>query len=86
MIEMPKGIYNRTTCKPRTNKNIIRQYAEFCLREDIVAQLQSITEPWLLAIRLFKDETGIDIRPQTAKNQMDKWMLINGQVYKRKTA
>ena len=86
VIEMPKGIYNRTTCKPRTNKNIIRQYAEFCLRDDIAAQLQSITEPWLLAIRLFKDETGIDIRPQTAKNQMDKWMLINGQVYKRKTS
>ena len=81
---MPKGIYNRTTAKQRTNKNIIRQYAEFCLREDIAQQLESIAEPWLLAIRLFKEETGIEIRPQTAKNQMDKWIMINGQVYRSK--
>ena len=83
-IKMPKGIYNRTTAKPRTNKNIIRQYVEFCLRDDIATQLESIAEPWLLAIRLFKEETGIDIRPQTAKNQMDKWIMVNGQVYKTK--
>ncbi len=81
---MPKGVYNRSPSKQRTNKNIIRQYAEFCLREDIAPQLESIAEPWLLAIRLFKEETGIDIRPQTAKNQMDKWMMINGQVYRIK--
>ena len=81
---MPKGIYNRTTAKPRTIKIIIRQYAEFCLLDDIATQLQSIAEPWLLAIRLFKEETGIDIRPQTAKNQMDKCIMVNGQVYKTK--
>ena len=84
-IKMPKGIYNRTTAKPRTKKNIIRQYVEFCLRDDIATQLESIAEPWLLAIRLFKEETGIDIRPQTAKNQMDKWIMVNGQVYKTKS-
>ena len=83
---MPKGIYNRTTAKPRTTKNIIRQFAEFCLREDIATQLESVAEPWLLAIQLFKEETGLDIRPQTAKNQMDKWMMINGEVYKIKNA
>lgn len=84
IIEMPKGIYNRTTAKPRTNKNIIRQFAEFCLRDDIATQLESIAEPWLLAIRLFKEETGIDIRPQTAKNQLGKWIIVNGEVYRTK--
>ena len=82
---MPKGIYNRTTAKQRTNKNIIRQFAEFCLREDIATQLQSIAEPWMLAIKLFQEETGIDIRPQTAKNQMGKWILINGEVYRKRS-
>ena len=84
IIEMPKGIYNRTTAKPRTNKNIIRQFAEFCLRDDIATQLESIAEPWLLAIRLFKEETGINIRPQTAKNQLGKWIIVNGEVYRTK--
>ena len=84
IIEMPKGIYNRTTAKPRTNKNIIRQFAEFCLRDDIATQLESIAEPWLLTIRLFKEETGIDIRPQTAKNQLGKWIIVNGEVYRTK--
>ena len=82
---MPKGIYNRTTAKQRTNKNIIRQFAEFCLRDDIATQLQSIAEPWMLAIKLFQEETGIDIRPQTAKNQMGKWILINGEVYRKRS-
>ena len=82
---MPKGIYNRTTAKQRTNKNIIRQFAEFCLRDDIATQLQSIAEPWMLAINLFQEETGIDIRPQTAKNQMGKWILINGEVYRKRS-
>ncbi len=81
---MPKGVYNRSTSKQRTSKSVIRQYAEFCLREDIATQLESIAEPWLLAIRLFKEETGIDILPQTAKNQMDKWMIVNGKVYRIK--
>ena len=81
---MPKGVYDRATAKQRTNKNVIRQFAEFCLRDDIVKQLESISEPWMLAIRLFKDETDIDIRPQTAKNQLDKWIMVNGNVYKMK--
>ena len=81
---MPKGVYDRATAKQRTNKNIIRQFAEFFLREDIAKQLESISEPWMLAIRLFKDETDIDIRPQTAKNQIDKWIMVNGNVYKMK--
>ena len=81
---MPKGVYDRATAKQRTNKNVIRQFAEFCLRDDIAKQLESISEPWMLAIRLFKDETGIDIRPQTAKNQIDKWIMVNGNVYKMK--
>ena len=81
---MPKGVYDRATAKQRTNKNIIRQFAEFCLRDDIAKQLESISEPWMLAIRLFKDETDIDIRPQTSNNQIDKWIMVNGNVYKMK--
>ena len=81
---MPKGVYDRATAKQRTNKNVIRQFAEFFLRDDIAKQLESIAEPWLLSIRLFKEETGIEIRPQTAKNQMDKWIMVNGNVYKMK--
>ena len=81
---MPKGVYDRATAKQRTNKNIIRQFAEFCLRDDIATKLESISEPWMLAISLFKDETGIEIRPQTAKNQIDKWIMVNGNVYKMK--
>ena len=81
---MPKGVYNRTTARQRTSKAIIRQFAEFCLREDVATQLESVSEPWLLAIQLFKNETGIELRPQTAKNQMDKWIMVNGNVYKLK--
>ena len=80
---MPKGHYNRTTAKQRTSKNDIRQFAEFCLRDDIANQLETIDSPWMLAIRLFKEESGIEIRPQTAKNQMGRWILINGEVYKK---
>ena len=79
---MPKGVYNRTKAKQRTNKTIIRQFAEFCLREDVATQLEAVSEPWLLAIELFKNETGIELRPQTAKNQMNKWIMVNGNVYK----
>lgn len=54
---MPKRHYDRTASKPRTNKGVIKQYAGFCLREDIAQRLESITEPWLLTIKLFKEET-----------------------------
>ena len=79
---MPKGQYDRTTSKPRTKKDTIKQFVEFYLREDITEQLKSVAEPWLLAIRLFQQETGIEIRAQTAKNQMNKWKIVNGEVYK----
>ncbi len=81
---MPKRHYDRTASKPRTNKGVIKQYAGFCLREDIAQRLESITEPWLLAIKLFKEETGIEISVQTAKNQIGKWISINGELYKLK--
>ena len=82
---MPKGQYNRKTSKQRSTKSDIRQFAEFCLREEIATQLQSIAEPWMLAIKLFQQETGIEIRPQKAKNQLGKWIMINGEVYRCKT-
>jgi len=81
---MPRGVYDRTTAKSRTTKSTIRQFAEFCLREDVARQLESIEEPWLLAVNLFEQETGISIRPQTAKNQANKWIKLNGQVYRIK--
>lgn len=42
---MPEGIYDRLSAKPRTIKGIIKQYAEFCLR-DIGNKLELIAEPW----------------------------------------
>lgn len=81
---MPRGVYDRTAAKTRTTKSTIRQFAEFCLRDDIATQLESIEEPWMLAIELFRQETGIEIRPQTAKNQAGKWMMFGGKVYRIK--
>ena len=78
---MPKGVYDRLSAKQRTIKGIIKQYAEFCLRDNIAKKLELTAESWLLGVQLFKEETGIEIRPQTAKNQIGKWISINGEIY-----
>ena len=51
----------------------------------IIAKKFELTiEPWLLGVELFKEETGIEIRPQKAKNQIGKLTSINGELYKTK--
>ena len=32
---MQKGVYDKLSSKPKTTKRIIKQYAEFCLRDDM---------------------------------------------------
>lgn len=81
---MPKGVYDRLSAKQRTIKGVIKQYVEFCFRDDIAKKLELTAEPWLLGVQLFKEETGIEIRPQTAKNQIGKWTSIDGVIYKIK--
>ena len=81
---MPKGVYDRLSAKPRTIKGAIKQYVVFCLRDDTAKKLELTVEPWLWGVQLFKEETGIEIRPQKAKNQIGKWTYINGELYKAK--
>ena len=77
---MPKGVYERTG---KTTKEQIKEYVKFCFREDIANQLQQVKEPHLLAVNLYEKETGIKIKPSTAKRQTDKWIMINGEIYKQ---
>lgn len=46
-------------------KPLFNHFVSFCFRDDIAGQLESIEEPWMLAIDLFEEETDNDIRPQT---------------------
>ena len=65
---MPRGVYDRSQAKSRTSKSIIKHFAEFCLRDDIATQLESIEELWMLAIELFRQETGIRSNVQKKKS------------------
>ena len=76
---MPKGVYERTG---KTTKADIMEYVKFCFRDDIAQQLARVKQPHQLAVKLFKAETGKDIKPQTAYKQRNKWTMINGNVYK----
>ena len=62
----------------------MKQYVEFCFRDDIAKKLELTVEPWLLGVQLFQEETGIEIRPQTVKNSIGQWTFINGELYKTK--
>ena len=58
----------------------IKQFIEFCFRDDIANQLAQSNKPHILAVKLYYNETGIKINPRTALNQSGKWILINGQI------
>ena len=49
---MPKGVYDRLSAKQRTIKGVIKQYVEFCFRDDIAKKLELTAEPWLLGVQL----------------------------------
>ena len=76
---MPKGVYEHST---KTTKADIMEFVKFCFREDIAKQLEKVKMPHLLAVRLDEEETGKIIKPQTAYNQRNKWIMINGNIYK----
>ena len=76
---MPKGVYERTG---KTSKADIKEFVIFCFREDIAKQLEKVKQPHKLAVNLFKQETGKDIKPSTAYKQNGKWIMINGDVFK----
>lgn len=76
---MPKGVYER---KGKTGKADIIDFVKFCFREDIAKQLELVKSPHLLAVKLYKEETGKDINSSTAYNQRDKWIMINGNIYR----
>ena len=77
---MPKGIYERTG---KTTQEQIKEFVKFCFREDVAKQLQQVKTPHLLAVNLYEKETGIKIKPSTAKRQTDKWIMIDGEIYKQ---
>ena len=58
----------------------IKQFIEFCFRDDIAEQLANSNKPHILAVKLYDEATGIKINPRTALNQSGKWILINGQI------
>ena len=77
---MPKGQYDR---KGKTTKDDIKNFIKFCFREDIAEKLKQVKLPHKLAVELYLNETGKKIRAQTAYQQKDKWILIDGEVYRK---
>lgn len=77
---MPSGIYER---KGKITKQQIKDFVKFCFREDIATKLEKVKKHHLLAIQLYEQETGIKVKPQTAKKQEGKWILINGDIYEQ---
>ena len=78
---MPRGVYDRT--KAKTTKAEIKEFVMFCFRPDIAKQLESVKTPHLLAVKLYKQETGKEISPKTAYSQKNKWIMVNGEIYKQ---
>ena len=62
-------------------KEDLRNYAAFCLRDDIAEQLHKVIRPHQLAVKLYEKETGIKVPPTTAYKQRGRWALINGELY-----
>ena len=58
----------------------IKQFIEFCFRDDIAEQLAQSNKPHILAVKLYYEATGIKINHKTALNQSGKWIMINGQI------
>ena len=77
---MPRGVYNRT--KAKITKAEIKEFVKFCFRPDIAKRLESVKLPHLLAVKLYKQETGKEINPKTAYNQRDKWTMVDGEIYR----
>ena len=76
---MPKGIYDRSG---KTLKSDIMDFVKFCFRDDIAHKLEQVDKPHILAVNLYKEETGKVIKPATAYKQRGKWQMINGTIYK----
>jgi len=77
---MPKGIYDRTG---KTSKDEIKNFVKFCFREDVAEKLKGIKLAHKLAVELYFNETGKKIKPQTAYQQRNKWVIVDGNVYRK---
>ena len=77
---MPRGVYERTG---KITKEQLKEFVKFCFRDDIAKELERVKTPHLLAVQLYKRETGITINPQTAKRQEGKWIMINDEIYEQ---
>ena len=80
---MPRGVYDRT--KAKITKAEIKAFVMFCFRPDIAKQLEQVKLPHLLAVKLYKQETGKEINPKTAYQQRNKWIMVDGELFKQKS-
>lgn len=83
--EKPKrgrGIYDHHL---KTRKADVLDFVKFTLRDDINDQLNAISERerTKLAVELYKKECNKDIKLATAKRHFAKYILVNGNVYKK---
>lgn len=68
----------------RLTKEELMEFITFTFRPDISVQLEKVKSPHILAVKLYKEETGKDINVKTAYNQRNKWIMINGKIEKIK--
>ncbi len=72
--------YEMTT---RATQSQVREFIEFCLRDDIENELSNERNYWKSAVELYERETGIVFSYSTARKQGNRWVKINGVIYKR---
>lgn len=67
---MPKGFYEH---KARTKKEDIRKFLMFCYENaEIKKMIETKDDGVKIACEIYKQQTGIDIKPTTAKNNLDR--------------
>jgi len=72
---MPKGVYQHKPHASHATKKDIVDYIKFYFRDDIKTILDKAEKPELLAIELYKKETGKTISLPTAKKQRGRWVI-----------
>ena len=73
-----------TEQRPLSSEEIM-EYVHFCFRSDVIKKLRKTKHPHVLAIQLFKKETGKDIPLKTSHQHLTRWMLSHGQLLPRNT-
>ena len=78
MSDQPTTRYERNN-HPLSSEEIM-EYVRFCFRTDIIKQLKHSKQPHILAVSLYKKETGVDFPISASRRHLSRWMLMKGQL------